>query len=1766
MNYFTHAFCNPKSKLSIRWIFGLITLFLLNNYSFGQTYYDMSSGNYSESFTAWSGYSTNWNGNAILPTGSVPVATKTTAATTTLATIGTSTAIGYNTASSTKLAFLATGATDNTAAVACDLNLNFTGRNAGNLSFDYALIFNSAVAVGRASSLIVYYSINGTTWTTLTGPYTVYNTIGSSTADVNVSIALPAALNNEPTVKLRFYGYNGGTVIGSPTGSRPRISIDNVSVTSNSTGGPATTIALANGTVLSGNSSQNSTNNVLYRTDVTVANSSEAISSATFTTAGSYVASDLNNLKLWYSTASTFAVGTSTLLSTKTTGLGAGSQTFSGLTQSFSVGTAYLYVTADINCAATISNTINVAAIASTDFIFTITTPTGSSFTAGGDQTITAGVIVPNNPATFTAAGNGTTGQIGASWTVPSGCYDDFMIVASPIANTGGTPSGDGSSYSANLAYGSGTPYGNGFVMYKGAASPQSLTGFTSGTSYSIKIFTRKGTSWSAGTEVNFVTTFTNTPIAEVVVPQFMHSGGSNARVPSAYCVTLSGLTPNATYRYTSGMVLATDSATTGGAGNNIFTGSTQSANFVWGTPSLSTTFGTLTANSSGSYTGWFITEPTGNATYFTAGNQVFFRIRLNDGNNGTFVDRIATTTSSSTVITMSTTAGGNNATAIRSTSLANAKDFVCLYDNTAGTGRPLAATFIENDGNASVANFATFITSSVNGVAGAWGAVIPNALPNGLRRIETRSFTNGSVICSSTDSDGVWTTGSVNTVNPTGGSSSVLVIATADAGLDCSSVLLDHTGIAQTNSRIENLNSNDNIISNFRVNTSLFATTLNSISFVVGGTFTAGNVSNFKLYTSTSSSFPGGTALSSVNASALATGATITFTGLAQACAVGNRYFWITADFGLTGSGNTIDIPALGNADFTFASNATIDTNSITAGGTVTLGILEPSIALSSATIATGNINDGTVNNVIYRANVAVTVTSASLTSASFTTGGTYVPSDVTNFKLWYSTSSTFATGTSTLLVTKTTSLDAGLQAFSGFSQTIPTGTAYLYLTTDLPCATTIGNTISVNAIANTDITFASGTPTGSGSATGDQTISASTPLNATGVVATAVGLVGQVSVDFVLPTACFEEIMIVVAPASNTGTPTGDGSAYNSTLNYGTGTALGNGKVVYKGISSPQIITGLTTGVTYYFKIFTRNGSLWSSGTTEVTAIPTIAPALSEVYLPQYIASGSNRVPYAYRVTLFNLTPNATYRYYNSVVLTTDISTSTGAGNFILVNSSGTFTRSTSQTLSTAGSYGTFTTDATGSYSGWFITESTGNARFTAGNAVKMRIMLNDGNNGTAVVTRLTTTNTATVISFGTSGSNVGTGIRGTSYATAKNFVMLWGNAGGSGRPVAGTMVESDGTANTSGNSYASFYSTTVDGVAGSWGTIIPNTLTSGVRRIQQFGLSDGSGAVGSPASDSDGIWPSGVNTISPSTGTTALVISISDAPLSYVTNLRPMLCGKTLPALNTVIQSSPISLATQYRFEVTRLDDNSVRTATVPTYYFNPATQLTGGFVYGKSYSIKVQVLVGVWQAYGSACVVTTPNEPIPTVTKIRPLQCGKTLLSINDAVQASPVYSATQYEFEVTYGATSAVIPSTTYYFRLSSLPGGASYSTAYTIRVRAFATSWLSWGDACIVTTPAAPIARMSDSALTNIFEVKAFPNPFARHFSLDVQSSSDDLVQVKVYDMIGRALEVQNATVSELSTKEIGTNYPSGVYNVVVSQGDKLRSVRMIKR
>jgi hypothetical protein len=158
----------------------------------------------------------------------------------------------------------------------------------------------------------------------------------------------------------------------------------------------------------------------------------------------------------------------------------------------------------------------------------------------------------------------------------------------------------------------------------------------------------------------------------------------------------------------------------------------------------------------------------------------------LNNGAGGTTVANRVTTSSSATVINFATTAGANNGSGVYGLSSATARNFVFLYDNVAGTGRPLAATYVESDGSGT-SSFAPFYVSNVNAVAGAWGAIIPNNNANGVRRIEQRSIVDGSLVgCIGLDTDGVWPSGA-NTVNPTAGGTA-MVITNTDAALDAAS------------------------------------------------------------------------------------------------------------------------------------------------------------------------------------------------------------------------------------------------------------------------------------------------------------------------------------------------------------------------------------------------------------------------------------------------------------------------------------------------------------------------------------------------------------------------------------------------------------------------------------------------------------------------------------------------------------------------------------------------------------------------------------------------------------------------------------------------------------------------------------------------------------------------------------------------------------------------------------------------------------------
>mgnify|MGYP003619141041 CR=1 FL=1 len=249
--------------------------------------------------------------------------------------------------------------------------------------------------------------------------------------------------------------------------------------------------------------------------------------------------------------------------------------------------------------------------------------------------------------------------------------------------------------------------------------------------------------------------------------------------------------------------------------------------------------------------------------------------------------------------------------------------------------------------------------------------------------------------------------------------------------------------------------------------------------------------------------------------------------------------------------------------------------------------------------------------------------------------------------------------------------------------------------------------------------------------------------------------------------------------------------------------------------------------------------------------------------IIVPKNICSGgTTRLPYIYRAKVTGLTANTKYRYYTQAVRYTDFGgTNSGAGNPVLINGTN-FRYTTSTSLSNPAGYDSLTTDASGSYTGWFGFVNTGNARFTAGNYVYPSITLDSAGNGTAKY-RFALNDSILVLGYSDSATvTSGTGLYGISLANAKNIITVYDNVNNTGRPLSVVYVESVGFDTTSMPSLVQFYKDSVITRSGRWGTVIPNILPSGVRRVNVLRLSDAS--IANFSSDADGNWPSGVNTV--------------------------------------------------------------------------------------------------------------------------------------------------------------------------------------------------------------------------------------------------------------------------------------------------------------
>ncbi|MEZ4839069.1 GEVED domain-containing protein [Flavobacterium sp.] len=285
---------------------------------------------------------------------------------------------------------------------------------------------------------------------------------------------------------------------------------------------------------------------------------------------------------------------------------------------------------------------------------------------------------------------------------------------------------------------------------------------------------------------------------------------------------------------------------------------------------------------------------------------------------------------------------------------------------------------------------------------------------------------------------------------------------------------------------------------------------------------------------------------------------------------------------------------------------------------------------------------------------------------------------------------------------------------------------------------------------------------------------------------------------------------------------------------------------------------------------------------------------------------------------------------------------------------------------------------------------------------------------------------------------------------------------------------------------------------------------------------------------------------------------------------TQIQASQCNTVISNVNNAIFADIVPFATGYRFRVTNtLNPIDVQTIDRPIRDFR--MNLLSNIQYNTTYNVEVAVrnTDGTYLSYGPVCNITTPL--FPTVG-LEDAQCDEYMVSSNTEVLYAESYPGVeQYRFllENISQPYSQTVDRATRTVSLSNFTGllpGEMYTVRVAIRLNGV---WGPYGKSCSIITPGAgrpdEVTRVDQTAV-NEFKAIAYPNPFATSFTIDVKTSNTEAVSLTVYDMAGRLLEVKEVKAQDVTNYQFGDRYPSGVYNVIVTQGNETRTVRVVKQ
>jgi sugar lactone lactonase YvrE len=158
-----------------------------------------------------------------------------------------------------------------------------------------------------------------------------------------------------------------------------------------------------------------------------------------------------------------------------------------------------------------------------------------------------------------------------------------------------------------------------------------------------------------------------------------------------------------------------------------------------------------------------------------------------------------------------------------------------------------------------------------------------------------------------------------------------------------------------------------------------------------------------------------------------------------------------------------------------------------------------------------------------------------------------------------------------------------------------------------------------------------------------------------------------------------------------------------------------------------------------------------------------------------------------------------------------------------------------------------------------------------------------------------------------------------------------------------------------------------------------------------------------------------------------------------------------------------------------------------------------------------------------------------------------------------------YSATNLQWErAIVPLNSNIVPSSSDYVAIDGATGPSYTVTNAVAGINYFRVKFTNGNcnNTALYSTEIVYYRDCSNSRLS----VVSYPNPYNENFNLSLSTPSDEKILITVYDMMGKLMQQLDTTINEVGDLKVGERFPTGIYNVVITQGDEVKTLRVIKR